>query len=273
MVAGLVGEGLSRLFVGRGFESESLFGQGALVWPFCKSIDGDADHTLGLANSMGLFLQKTNIIRDYLEDYADGRAFWPQEAWQKFARTTDLGEFARPTAHGAGSRSDAYDSVADPQGAAIVGKGSRTSGLDCLNYLVADALELVPDSLEYLARLRTPEVFRFCAIPQVMAIATLEECFDNPRVFTGVVKIRKGLTARLLLDSSSLGGVHYWFDTLARKVAQRCPENDPSRAKILAAADAITKLTKDHAAAHMRRLSVKVTSVAVVCAACVAYLF
>ena len=37
------------------------------------------DMTLGLANSMGLFLQKTNIIRDYLEDYVDGRAFWPQE--------------------------------------------------------------------------------------------------------------------------------------------------------------------------------------------------
>ena len=29
----------------------------------------------------GLFLQKTNIIRDYLEDYADGRAFWPQQAY------------------------------------------------------------------------------------------------------------------------------------------------------------------------------------------------
>eukprot|EP00438_Fugacium_kawagutii_P002712 Skav222414 [mRNA] locus=scaffold2890:5994:12121:+ [translate_table: standard] len=57
----------------------------------------------GLANSMGLFLQKTNIIRDYLEDY------------------------------------------------------------------------------------------------EVMAIATLVACFDNPLVFTGVVKIRKGLTARLIV--------------------------------------------------------------------------
>lgn len=38
-----------------------------------------------LSNSMGLFLQKTNIIRDYLEDYIDGRAFWPQEVrtWQQ----------------------------------------------------------------------------------------------------------------------------------------------------------------------------------------------
>ena len=31
------------------------------------------------ANSMGLFLQKTNIIRDYLEDQREGREFWPQE--------------------------------------------------------------------------------------------------------------------------------------------------------------------------------------------------
>lgn len=28
---------------------------------------------------MGLFLQKTNIIRDYLEDMQEGRAFWPEE--------------------------------------------------------------------------------------------------------------------------------------------------------------------------------------------------
>lgn len=46
--------------------------------------------------SMGLFLQKTNIIRDYLEDYVDGRAFWPQDVWKKHAKTGQLGEFALP---------------------------------------------------------------------------------------------------------------------------------------------------------------------------------
>merc|ERR1740138_466740 len=105
MVAGLVGEGLSRLFVGGGLESDALFEQGALHWPFCEAPKaGPPTHTLGLCNSMGLFLQKTNIIRDYLEDYADGRAFWPVEAWRRFSRTSELGEFARPTAHGAGLR-------------------------------------------------------------------------------------------------------------------------------------------------------------------------
>ena len=32
-----------------------------------------------LSNSMGLFLQKTNIIRDYLEDVLLEREFWPKE--------------------------------------------------------------------------------------------------------------------------------------------------------------------------------------------------
>ena len=89
----------------------------------------------------------------------------------------------------------------------MVAKGSRSSALHCLNFLVADALELVPDALEYLRRVKTPQVFKFCAIPQVMAIATLDACFDNPRVFTGVVKIRKGMAARLILACGSIAPV------------------------------------------------------------------
>ncbi len=60
-VAGLVGIGLSRLFSASQLED--------------TEVGGDTE----LANSMGLFLQKTNIIRDYLEDQQEGRAFWPQE--------------------------------------------------------------------------------------------------------------------------------------------------------------------------------------------------
>lgn len=43
--------------------------EGERVWPFCVDSNKFAAN-LGLANSMGLFLQKTNIIRDYLEDVA-----------------------------------------------------------------------------------------------------------------------------------------------------------------------------------------------------------
>mmetsp|Transcript_64756 Transcript_64756/g.162962 ORF Transcript_64756/g.162962 Transcript_64756/m.162962 type:complete len:803 (-) Transcript_64756:268-2676(-) len=214
MVAGLVGEGLSRIFVGRGMESESLLGQGEHVWPFCAD-PAKQPANLGLANSMGLFLQKTNIIRDYLEDYVDGRAFWPQSIWKKHTTTGDLGEFGRPTAHGAGVR-------LPMKGAAgkIVAKGVGEQALTCLNELVADALELVPDCLEYLERLKTPSIYRFCAIPQVMAMATIVECFDNPLLFTGVVKIRKGLTARLIIGTiDGPDAVHWWFARLAQEVS------------------------------------------------------
>lgn len=45
----------------------------------------------------------------------------------------------------------------------------RTNALACLNELVTDALALVPDCLDYMRQIKHPEVFRFCAIPQVRA--------------------------------------------------------------------------------------------------------
>ena len=60
-MAGLVGIGLSRLFSASELEDFQV---------------GEDEE---LANSMGLFLQKTNIIRDYLEDTVDKRYFWPKE--------------------------------------------------------------------------------------------------------------------------------------------------------------------------------------------------
>ena len=133
-VAGLVGEGLSRLFACSGLEKASLSAE------------------LHLSDQMGLFLQKTNIIRDYLEDYVDGRAFWPAEVWKKHSKSGDLGYFSH-------------------QGSEEVNRRSR----ECLNELVTNALELAPDCLAYLGLLQCQEIFRFCAIPQVMAIATLDK--------------------------------------------------------------------------------------------------
>jgi len=173
-VAGLVGEGLSRLFAQSGLERES----------FGKEVR--------LSDRMGMFLQKTNIIRDYLEDYVDGRAFWPQSVWKKYSKTGDLGYFAY--------QADSY---------------ARLKSLQCLNELVTDALELGPDCLTYMSKLQCSEIFRFCAIPQVMAIATLDKCYANPKVFTGVVKIRKGTSCKLILRTNNLDEVHETFYTVS----------------------------------------------------------
>jgi farnesyl-diphosphate farnesyltransferase len=39
---------------------------------------------------MGLLLQKTNIIRDFLEDHIDGRLFWPREIWSQYAEDPEV---------------------------------------------------------------------------------------------------------------------------------------------------------------------------------------
>ena len=56
-----MGIGLTKIFVASGLEDKAV----------------DVENRL--SNVMGLFLQKTNIIRDYLEDVLQKREFWPQE--------------------------------------------------------------------------------------------------------------------------------------------------------------------------------------------------
>ncbi len=49
-----------------------------------------------LTESMGQFLQKTNIIRDVHEDWLDRRRFWPRQIWSKYVdRWDDLFDPAR----------------------------------------------------------------------------------------------------------------------------------------------------------------------------------
>ena len=244
-VAGLVGEGLTRCFIARGLETEELAAQGEKVWPFCKPAgEAEGGRTLGLANSMGLFLQKTNIIRDYLEDYVDGRAFWPKTVWSKHATTGDLGDFTRPCA-----RLGVDKACLSGYAAEVAKKGASDRALACLDELIADALELVPDALKYLEKIKTPEVYRFCAIPQVMAIATLVECFDNPKLFTGVVKIRKGMAARLIVDSQKgHPQVLAWFRHFGEHILDRvddCHATSSDKWRLIAAATRVVASTPE----------------------------
>jgi len=93
----------------------------------------------------------------------------------------------------------------------------------CLNHMVADALTLAPSCLRYMERLRTPGVFRFCSIPQLMAIATLEKLANNADVFTGVVKLRKGLALKLLARAVSMEDIHATFLRSARAILRAIP--------------------------------------------------
>jgi farnesyl-diphosphate farnesyltransferase len=179
-VAGLVGQGLTRLFVAHGNESKELL------------------HLMNEADEMGMFLQKTNIIRDYLEDLNEGRTFWPREIWSKYA-----------------------PSLLDLR------TGDKSKSLECLNELILDAYSHVPAVLRYLEALKDPKVFKFCAIPQVMAIATLERLVNNPDVFTGVVKIRKGLMLSLFQYTAGIEEVKGIFSTYSDALLSNIPVQQP----------------------------------------------
>nr|AEX58673.1 squalene synthase [Huperzia serrata] len=207
-VAGLVGIGLSRLFHASGLEDLA---------------------TDSLSNSMGLFLQKTNIIRDYLEDINEEpapRMFWPHEIWGKYsARLADFKEE----------------------------KKSDVS-LACLNDMITNALEHAIDSLQYMSALRDGAIFRFCAIPQIMAIATLAACYNNIQVFRGVVKIRRGLAAKIVLETSSMKDVYSTFYDFSNMLTAKIDKQDPSSSTTMKHVENILSTCRASGIPHNRSL-------------------
>ncbi|CAO1614754.1 unnamed protein product [Parajaminaea phylloscopi] len=195
-VAGIVGEGLSRLFAESGIERPWL---------------GDQ---LELSNHMGLFLQKVNIIRDYAEDSDQERFFWPQECW---------------AAHGFASQPEVAKGIVETSPGS---KRFRPEGLDgergmaVLSSMLLDAMRHSTRALDYLTMLREQSIFNFCAIPQVMAIATIELMVNNPDVLRRNVKIRKSQAVQLILRAVNPRDVGYLFQDYARKIHAKIPASD-----------------------------------------------
>lgn len=164
-VAGLVGIGLSDIFSASGLENQNLKTEQAL------------------SNSMGLFLQKTNITRDYQEDIYAERFFWPEQIWKKYADEKDF----------------------------FVKNPTSQKSLDCLNEMVLNALSHLPDSISYLNKLENEQVFRFCAIPQIMALATLSRLYNNTETFKGIVKIERSLTLEIFAAVKNMDDFKYYY--------------------------------------------------------------
>lgn len=157
-VAGTVGQGLSKIFVASGLESNDYL------------------NNMNLSNDMGLFLQKTNITRDFREDIDEGRIFWPSEIWENY--TKDL--------------------------KTLKSHPSSAKSLACLNKMVENALEHFGDSIAYLEGLGNQKIFRFCAIPQVMAIGTLSKLFNNTEALASHIKIDKRDTLDIFCNLNNI---------------------------------------------------------------------
>ncbi|CAK7272082.1 bifunctional farnesyl-diphosphate farnesyltransferase/squalene synthase [Sporothrix epigloea] len=181
-VAGLVGDGLTRLFVEAELANPALLERPVLT------------------ESMGQFLQKTNIIRDVHEDFIDKRRFWPKEIWSKHV--------------------DNWDDMFDMSNPVF-----RQKALECSSEMVLNALKHADECLFYMAGIRDQSVFNFVAIPQSMAIATLELVFRNPAIFYSHIKITKGDACQLMNESTQ--NLRVVCDVFRRYLRRIHKKNDP----------------------------------------------
>ncbi len=172
-VAGIVGVGLSKLFLASKIESSEEL------------------KTKAVSIEMGLFLQKTNIIRDFAEDLEMGRVFWPEESWKD--KVKHLSEL----------------------------QSGEEKGLAALNEIICNALSHVPACLKYLKSITNQEIFRFCAIPQLMAIATLHELYNNPKALHKNIKIRKGKTAKYFMSIQGFDKTKKEFISILQKLEKK----------------------------------------------------
>ena len=189
-VAGLVGIGLSQIFTLSGSEFNDL------------------TKYESLSNSMGLFLQKTNIICDIKEDYDEKCYWWPKDIVSKhfssmdeiFANggeTGETGEFTTTNKH-----------------------------TDLLNEMIMNAFRHIPDSIEYLSLVKNNSNFKFCAIPHVVAMQTLATLFYNPNVFKKTEKLNKTTLARIFMETSDMNSVLKFYIDAVEKIEKKIADNE-----------------------------------------------
>lgn len=186
-VAGLVGHGITRMFA-------------------CCLPEYPKDFDLDIANQMGLFLQKTNIIRDYFEDIREvpPRMFWPKEIWGLYAK--ELKDLAEPA--------------------------NKQSALRCINHMVRDALTHIPAVLKYMEVLTEPSMIRFCGIPQSMAIGTLAEVYNNADTVRIKVKMSKVAACGIMLGTNNLGEFLADFKHYSKVLLDKLDDSDAQSAAI-----------------------------------------
>ncbi|CAG8809472.1 22409_t:CDS:2, partial [Racocetra persica] len=151
------------------------------------------------------FLQKLNILRDFVEDLSEKRRFWPKEIWHQY--------------------------VSEIEDLVLI--ENRQKALNCLSAVVLNTLHHVPDCLSYLAELDDPGIFSFAATPLAIGYSTLAFTFKNYDSYKKVVKIRKGEGAKLAFRCTSMSEVaKIFFEYTQVIISKNNDPQDPSFAKI-----------------------------------------
>lgn len=170
-VAGLVGIGLSKLFVSSGLENNIDLTDEVFI--------DDSLLSMEMIN-MGIFLQKTNIIRDFFEDLTENRIYWPEEIYSKYVDSPyKLIQFHN--------------------------ENDKINSICCLNEMIENALQHYSYCIKYIMKLENKSIITMSAMPQIIALATLNECYNNISVFYSNVKISRELSGKILMDIKDNG--------------------------------------------------------------------
>jgi farnesyl-diphosphate farnesyltransferase len=78
-----------------------------------------------------------------------------------------------------------------------------------------------------------------------MAIGTLALCYNNEQVFRGVVKLRRGLTAKVIDRTKTMADVYGAFYDFSCMLKTKVDKNDPNASKTLNRLEAVQKLCRD----------------------------
>ncbi|KAM3204664.1 squalene synthase [Capsicum annuum] len=210
-------------------------GMAKFIYKEVETIDDYDEYCHHVAGIVGLGLSKLlcasgkeDITRDYLEDINEVpkcRMFWPRQIWSKYVNKLEDLKYEE----------------------------NSIKAVQCLNEMVTNALSHVEDCLNYISTLRDPAIFRFCAIPQVMAIGTLAKCYNNIEVFRGVVKIRRGLTAKVIDRTRTKADVYGAFFDFSCILKSKVEYKEPNAAKTLKRLEVILRTCKDSGTLNKRQ--------------------
>uniref|UniRef100_A0A0E0P2S3 Uncharacterized protein n=2 Tax=Oryza TaxID=4527 RepID=A0A0E0P2S3_ORYRU len=149
--------------------------------------------------------------------------------------------------HAGGTEDLASDSLSNSMGLFLQDlkyEENSEKAVQCLNDMVTNALSHAEDCLQYMSALKDHAIFRFCAIPQIMAIGTCAICYNNVNVFRGVVKMRRGLTARVIDETNTMSDVYTAFYEFSSLIESKIDNNDPNASLTRKRVDAIKRTCK-----------------------------
>ena len=108
--------------------------------------------------------------------------------------------------------------------------------------MIMNALRHIPDSIEYLSLVKNNSNFKFCAIPQIVAVQTLATLFHNPNVFKKTEKLNKTTLARIFMDTSDMNSVLQFYIDAVEKIEKKIADSESSNSKLCKYVDELYKI-------------------------------